>query len=69
MYMGEDIKNSVIILALDNLISSFSIALESKEITPEDKEFMEFSIESARIILQEFNDKLQPNQKPQWDRI
>lgn len=67
--MKEDIKNSIIILALDNLIKDYSIALEDKEIAlnNEDKEAAQFIIDSAALILGEYADKVK-NQKPKWNQ-
>lgn len=67
--MKEDIKNSIIILALDNLIKDYSIALEDKEIAlnNEDKEAAQFIIDSASLILGEYADKVK-NQKPKWNQ-
>ena len=67
--MKEDIKNSIIILALDNLIKDYSIALEDKEIAlnNEDKEAAQFIIDSAALILGEYADKAK-NQKPKWNQ-
>ena len=65
--MDQELKNNITILALDNLIKSYSIALEDDEITQEDREFIEFTINGALMILDEFGKEL--NQKPQWDKI
>ena len=67
--MKEDIKNSIIILGLDNLIKDYSIALEDKEIAlnNEDKEAAQFIIDSAALILGEYADKAK-NQKPKWNQ-
>lgn len=68
--MNEDIRNNIIVLALDNLIKSYSIALEEKETTlnEEDKEYAHYIVDSAALILGEYANKVN-NQKPQWNKI
>ena len=48
--MEEDIKRNLIIIALDNLINTYSIALENKEIAQEDKNYLETCISIAYKI-------------------
>lgn len=58
----EDIERNLIIIALDNLINTYSIALEDKETTEEDKEFFQTAISIAYNIINKYN-------KPQWDQL
>lgn len=68
--MPEDIKKNIIILALDNLIHSYSIALENNENTLDetDKEYLHYVIDSAALILGEYADIVN-NQKPKWNQV
>lgn len=68
--MTEDIKNNIIILALDNLIQSYSIMLEEKEtdLNETDVEYAHYIVDTAALILLEYSDKVK-NQKPQWNQI
>lgn len=68
--MDEDLKNSIIILALDNLISSYLIALEDSETTQnsDDVETMQNIIQGASEILEEYQQKL-TTPRPQWNKI
>lgn len=68
--MDDDLKNNIIILALDNLIANYSIALEDKETTLEkdEKDLMQFIVESCHLILSEYSSKL-INTKPEWNKI
>ncbi len=68
--MSEEVKNNIIILALDNLIQSYSIALENNETTLDetDKEYLHYVVDSAALILGEYAN-LVNNQKPQWNKI
>ena len=70
MPMKEDIKNNIIILALDNLVKDYSIALEDKESTlnNEDKEAIQFIVDSAALLLGEYAKQvIHPN--PEWNKI
>lgn len=68
--MEEDLKNNIIILALNNLVESYNLLLEDKENTLEqdDRDLMQFIVESCHIILSEYSDKL-INPKPEWNQI
>ena len=68
--MPEEVKKNIIILALDNLIHSYSIALENNEnaLDENDKEYLHYVIDSAALILGEYANIVN-NQKPQWNRI
>lgn len=68
--MKEDIKNNIIILALDNLIKDYSIALDDSESTlnKEDIEAMQFIVDSAALILGEYANKV-IHPKPEWNKI
>lgn len=65
-YMDEDIKNSIIILSLENLIIDYESALEVIEITPEDREYIQFIIDSAKLILNEANKPSTTISRPKW---
>lgn len=68
--MKEDIKNNIIILALDNLVKDYSIALDDSESTlnKEDREAMQFIVDSAALILGEYANKV-IHPKPEWNKI
>lgn len=68
--MKEDIKNNIIILALDNLVKDYSIALDDSESTlnKEDREAMQFIVDSAAMILGEYAHKV-IHPKPEWNKI
>lgn len=68
--MNEDIKNNIIIIALDNLVKNYSIALEEAGTTlnNEDKETIQFIVDSAALILGEYSSKV-INPKPEWNKI
>ena len=66
--MDEDIKNSIIILALENLIIDYESALEIIENT-QDKEYIQFIIDNAKIALIESNVKINTEiSRPKWNR-
>lgn len=66
IYMDEDIKNSIIILSLENLIIDYESALEVIEITPEDREYIQFIIDSAKLILTEADKPSTTISRPKW---
>lgn len=70
MPMEEDIKNNIIILALDNLVKDYSIALDDSEsaLNNEDREAMQFIVDSAALILGEYANKV-IHPKPEWNKI
>lgn len=63
--MDEDIKNSIIILSLENLILDYESALEIIKI-PEDREYIQFIIDSAKIILHESKKPNTRISRPKW---
>lgn len=66
--MDEDIKNSIIILALENLIIDYESALEIIENT-QDKEYIQFIIDNAKIALIESNIQINTEiSRPKWNR-
>lgn len=69
--MEEAVKKNIIYLALDNLIKTYSIALEDEEICQEDREFMQFIQVSAANLLKEYSeaDPRIPITKPEWNRL
>lgn len=64
--MKEDIKRNLTIIALDNLINTYSIALENKEITQEDRDYLETCISIAYEIIKDINSQ---NNKPKWNQL
>lgn len=58
----EELERNIIIIALDNLIHSYNIALEDNEITQEYRDFLQTSIDLAYQIIYKFN-------KPQWNQL
>ena len=66
--MDEDIKNSIIILALENLIIDYESALEIIENT-QDREYIQFIIDNAKIALIESNVQINTEiSRPKWNR-
>lgn len=65
----EDIKNNIIIIALDNLISTYSNELENEDsdLTSEEIELMGYIIEEAKSILFEYQ-KEKIIRRPQWKK-
>lgn len=67
----EDIKNSIIILALDNLIKDCEYSLEENINNPEN-EYIQFISDSSKIILKEYSEKLNKEPKvisrPKWKK-
>nr|DAY45522.1 MAG TPA: hypothetical protein [Caudoviricetes sp.] len=64
--MKEEIKRNLTIIALDNLINTYSIALENKEITQEDRNYLETCISIAYEIIKDINSQ---NNKPKWNQL
>lgn len=69
--MDPVIKESIIVLALENLIFDYSESLESlkNEFSQEEKDFASNVITHAQEILEEYKNKpiFQPHiQKPKW---
>lgn len=68
MHQESNIKDSVIVLALNTLIEVNNIALETTKDTQE-IEYLTFLNDTARIILKELNPKIPNNTsigKPKW---
>ena len=72
--MNEDIKNSIIILALNNLLIDYESALEitrnnqNSEVEPE---YIQFIIDTAKLILMEFEGKFDSDHtisRPIWNK-
>lgn len=72
--MNEDIKNSIIILALNNLLIDYESALEitknnqNSEVEPE---YIQFIIDTAKLVLMEFDSKLDSDHtisRPIWNK-
>ena len=69
-HMEEDIKNSILILALNNLIEDIDYSLEEE---PEyNTEYYIFIRQSAEILLNEFGNKLSDKEpvtpRPKWNQ-
>lgn len=65
----EDLKNAIIILALDNLASLYEIALEEDPNMPkEEKEYIQFIIDYCRDLIQLMGGNLGSHNipRPQW---
>ena len=63
----DDIKKSIIIIALDNLIGECNDSLE--EADEDQKEYLQFIIDSSKLILQEIGLEVQiPTtiKRPSW---
>lgn len=70
----EATKRSIIILALDNLINTYSIALEDKETCQSDDalQLIQFTIDKAKEILFEMAQEPEidkPIDKPVWENL
>ena len=64
--MDQDIKNYIILIALDNLINTYEDALDLMQLTQEEQNFMKQIISSAQELKNEmYNPKIS---KPQWKR-
>lgn len=70
----ESIERDIIILALDNLISTYSIALENNLTcqNDEDLKLLQFTIEKAKGILYKMAQEPEINKpidKPVWENL
>lgn len=70
----EETKRNIIILALDNLINTYSIALEDKETCQnnEDLQLIQFMIDKAKEVLFEMSQEPEvdkPINKPIWENL
>lgn len=68
--MDENIKNSIVILALDNLILDYESALEIIE-DSQDKQYIQFIVDSAKLILGEMGNEVNIDTKisrPKWNQ-
>ena len=67
--MDQELKESIIIIALDNLIRTYSLILEEPQDTKnkEEREYIQYLINMAEAALGEFGTKVE--QKPQWDKL
>ena len=64
--MDQETKNYILLIALDNLVNTYSDALEILQLTQEEREFMPQVINSAQEISNEMsNTKIK---KPQWNK-
>lgn len=62
--MDQDIKNYILLIALDNLINTYKDALEIMQLTQEEIEFLHQMINSAQELYNEmYNPKIK---KPKW---
>lgn len=67
-------ERSIIILALDNLINTYSIALENKDTCQNEEELqlIKFTIDKAKEILYNMSQEEQadkPINKPVWEKL
>jgi hypothetical protein len=65
----EDLKNAIIIIALDNLASLYEYSLEENQIDPENIEEVNFLINYARSLITEMGGNISsPHkiQRPIW---
>lgn len=70
----ESIERDIIILALDNLISTYSIALENNLTcqNDEDLKLLQFTIDRAKCILYKMAQEPEINKpidKPVWENL
>lgn len=65
--MDEDIKNSIIILSLHNLIIDYTTALEIIE-NNQNKEYIQFIVDSAKIILSQMEKPDTTISRPKWNQ-
>lgn len=70
----ESTEKSIIILALDNLINTYSIALENKDTCQNEEELqlIKFTIDKAKEILYNMSQDEQadkPINKPVWEKL
>jgi len=68
----REIRKNITILALDNLIQSYTNALEDKDIDPplsmQERELSELIIEEAREMLTEMAIENKPIPRPSWKK-
>lgn len=65
----DDLKNSIIILALDNLVSLYEYTLESvKDLPKEDIEYFGFIIDYSRDLMKQMGQNLDNHitPRPEW---
>lgn len=63
--MNQEIKNYILLIALDNLINTYKDVLDIVQLTTEETLFIEQIINSAQEIYNEmYNPKIQ---KPKWN--
>ena len=65
----DDLKNSIIILALDNLVSLYEYTLESvKDLPKEDIEYFGFIINYSRDLMKQMGQNLDNSvtPRPKW---
>jgi hypothetical protein len=70
----EPTERSIIILALDNLINTYSIALENKDTCQNEEELqlIQFTIDKAKEILYNMSQDTEtdkPINKPIWENL
>lgn len=70
----ESTERSIIILALDNLINTYSIVLENKDTCQNEEELqlIKFTIDKAKEILYNMSQDEQadkPINKPVWEKL
>lgn len=70
----ESTERSIIILALDNLINTYSIALENNDTCQNEEELqlIKFTIDKAKEILYNLSQDEQadkPINKPVWEKL
>lgn len=70
----ESTERSIIILALDNLINTYSIALENNDTCQNEEELqlIKFTIDKAKEILYNMSQDEQadkPINKPVWEKL
>lgn len=66
--MENDLKKSILILALSNLIDTYNILLEDKEYPEKDKEYLSYIIEKAGELLISYNPNLE-TPRPTWESL
>lgn len=64
--MDQEIKNYIILLALDNLINTYKDALDIMQLTQEERDFLNQVISLSQEL---YNDMYNPKiPKPQWKK-
>lgn len=64
----EDIKKSVIILALDNLLRELEVILELP-LETEDKEFYAYIKEAATKLIEEYGNNIPKENRISWENL